>query len=96
MFSAWMLSEYVPWMEYGVWWTITIISIYAIVIHPMQVQYQIYKHETEKVMSGTLCSTCKFFEPTGVLCAKLDVHVSEDDIPCEGELWEPRSVDDDE
>ena len=42
-------------------------------------------------MSGTLCSTCRHFEPGSVLCMKLDEHVTEDDIPCGGELWEPKS-----
>lgn len=96
IFLAWLLSEYVPWLDYGVWWGITLISIYAVVIHPITVQYQMYKQDTADVVSGTLCSTCRHFDPQSILCQKLDEHVTEDDIPCEGELWEPKGYDVDE
>ncbi|MFZ1728558.1 MAG: hypothetical protein WBQ23_09825 [Bacteroidota bacterium] len=82
--------EYVHWLDYTTWVLMTLIMIYAAVIHPMQVQYRIYTDETRTVMEGSLCSSCKYFEPTGVLCSKLDEHVTEDVIPCEGELWEPK------
>jgi len=85
-----LVSEYVRWLDYGTWWGATLLLIYAVVLHPMQIQYRIYKDETKNVMEGTLCSTCRYFEPTGVMCSKLDEHVSEDHIPCEGELWEPK------
>jgi hypothetical protein len=95
IFGAWLLNEYAPWLDYGVWWGVTLISIYAIVIHPITIQYHLYKQDTSNVVSGTLCSTCRHFEKGSVLCLKLDEHVSEDDIPCEGELWEPKGFDDD-
>jgi membrane protein YdbS with pleckstrin-like domain len=88
--AAYIVSEYVSWLDYSTWWLLTLVMFYAVVLHPMQIQYRIYREETAKVMDGTLCSTCRHFEPTGVLCAKLDEHVSEDNIPCEGELWEPK------
>ncbi|MDX9759855.1 MAG: hypothetical protein RBU27_11910 [Bacteroidota bacterium] len=90
-----LVVEYVHWIDYSTWAIITLIMMYAAVIHPMQVQYRIYREETRTVMEGTLCSTCKYFEPTGVLCSRLDEHVSEDDIPCGGELWEPKETADD-
>jgi hypothetical protein len=86
-----LLYEYFRWVDYPMWWMITIMLFYAIVIHPIQVQYRIFREETRAVMSGTLCASCKYFEPTGVVCSKLDEHVSETYIPCEGQLWEPRS-----
>lgn len=85
-----LVSEYVRWLDYGTWWGATLLLFYAVVLHPMQIQYRIYKDETKNVMEGTLCSTCRYFEPTGVMCSKLDEHVSEDHIPCDGELWEPK------
>lgn len=85
-----LVSEYVRWLDYGTWWGATLLLLYAVVLHPMQIQYRIYKDETKNVMEGTLCSTCRYFEPTGVMCSKLDEHVSEDHIPCNGELWEPK------
>jgi hypothetical protein len=90
-----LLYEYMHWVDYGLWWTVTALALYAVVIHPMQVQYRMFREETREVMEGTLCSSCKYFEETGVLCSKLDEHVTEDRIPCEGQLWEPRQFDDD-
>jgi hypothetical protein len=88
------LFDYLRWSNYGLWWMLTFALLYPIVFHPAQVQYRLYKEETRNVVSGTLCSSCKYFEPTGVLCSKLDEHVTEDYIPCEGEQWEPKSFDD--
>ncbi len=90
--AALLLYDYVSWVDYGLWWGVTVISLYAIVIHPMQIQYRLYKDETRDVMSGTLCSSCRHFEQTGVLCMKLDEHVTVDVVPCNGELWEPHST----
>ena len=87
-----LLYEYVHWVDYTLWWGVTAISIYAVVLHPMQIQYRIYKEETSRVVRGTLCSSCRYFEETGVLCSKLDEHVSEEYVPCGGELWEPRGA----
>ncbi|MCB2205704.1 hypothetical protein KQI65_13245 [bacterium] len=88
---SYFIIENVHWLRLESWWWIVIVFLlYAVVLHPMQVQYRIYREETASVMEGTLCSTCRYFEPTGVLCSKLDEHVSADHIPCEGELWEPK------
>jgi len=85
-----LISEYLPWLDPFTQWGVTLLILYGVVLHPMQIQYRIYREETKNVMEGTLCSTCKYFEPTGVMCSRLDEHVSEEDIPCEGELWEPK------
>ncbi|MBI5645668.1 MAG: hypothetical protein HY962_01950 [Ignavibacteriae bacterium] len=87
---ALLAFEYLRWIDYSLWWGITAVSLYAFVVHPIQVQYRLYREETRKVLSGTLCASCRHFEETGVLCAKLDEHVTEEYIPCDGELWEPK------
>lgn len=90
--SLW-LYEYAKWIEYGVWWMITLGAIGIVVGYPAQIQYRMYKERTRNVLSGTLCSTCKYFEPIAVLCSRYDEHVSESYIPCEGMDWEPPSSD---
>ena len=87
IFVALVVYEYVYRIDYVVWWTLTLLSLYAI-------QYQLYKQETQNVINGTLCSSCRHFEPTGVLCSILDEHVTENDVPCEGLRWEPKSIED--
>jgi hypothetical protein len=91
IFAALVIFEYVYEVNYFIWWSVTLVCLYAFVLHPIQVQYRLYKMETDNVMQGTLCSSCKHFEPTGVLCSVLDEHVTENYIPCEGLQWEPRS-----
>ena len=90
LFAAWLIGEYVHWLDYSTWWLMTILIFYAAVLHPMQIQYRLFREQTKNIMEGTLCSSCRYFEPSGVLCSKLDEHVSEENIPCEGELWEPK------
>jgi hypothetical protein len=89
-----ILFDYLRWSNYALWWMITFALFYPVVIHPAQVQYRLYKEETQNVVTGTLCSSCKYFEPTGIMCSKLDEHVTEEYIPCDGELWEPRAFED--
>jgi hypothetical protein len=93
MFIAMFVYEYVHRIDYVVWWSITLISLYAFVVHPIQIQYELYKKETKTVVTGTLCASCRHFEPTGVLCSILDEHVTENYVPCEGLSWEPKPVD---
>ena len=88
------LYEQFKWIDYTLWWLVTAASIYGFVFHPMTIQYRMYKEETQRVVSNSLCAKCKHFEKTGVLCSVLDEHVTEDYVPCEGELWEPISFED--
>ncbi len=92
--GAWILYDVmaVNNTSYALWWAVTGLALYAVVFHPTQIQYLHYREETRTVVSGTLCSSCKYFESTGVLCSKLDEHVTEDYLPCEGQLWEPRGA----
>jgi hypothetical protein len=89
------LFDYLRASNYSFWWMMTAALFYPVVLYPAQVQYRLYKEETKAVMTGTLCSSCKYFEPTGVMCSRLDEHVTEEYIACDGELWEPRSFEDD-
>lgn len=92
IFAAIVAYDYVKWLDYSLWFSITALSMYAFVLHPIQVQYRIFREETRRVRRDTLCSSCRHFVETSVLCQKLDEHVTEDYIPCDGELWEPRST----
>jgi hypothetical protein len=89
--SAWLTYDLfnVGNMGYALWWTVTALALYAVVFHPTQIQYLHYREETRRVSTDTLCASCKYFEPTGVMCSKLDEHVSELYLPCGGESWEP-------
>ena len=86
--SLW-LHDYARWIDYGVWWMVTVGAIGVVVGYPAQLQYRAYVERSKRVISGTLCSTCKHFEPGAVMCSILDEHVSENVIPCEGLQWEP-------
>ncbi len=95
---ALLLYDYFKWVDYVLWWSVTAVSLYAFVLHPIQIQYRLFQEETREVSTATLCAKCKHFEPTGVMCSILDEHVTEDYIPCGGDRWEPKSfdIDDDE
>ena len=91
MLGLFLVYEYVRWIDYSMWWAIAAISFYAAVVHPITIQYRLYRDETRRVMSGTLCSSCKFFEETGVLYREAYETRAENFLPCGGELWEPGS-----
>ena len=54
------------------------------------IQYKLFREENYEVITNTLCSSCKHFDETAVLCLKYDEHPTEDKIPCEGAAWEPK------
>ncbi len=83
----WLSMEYI---EYKFWWAIVTISVYGIIIHPALVQYRLFKEKNEQIITNSLCSSCKHFDETAVLCLMLDEHPTEEKIPCEGSGWEPK------
>jgi hypothetical protein len=87
----WILKDY---FEYSFWWVIGIFALYAVIIHPVIIQYQRFEEKNKSVITASLCSSCKHFEKSAVLCIKHDEHPTPDYIPCEGLDWEPRSIGD--
>ena len=73
----------------GWWWTAVLFTFWGLGVYPAWVQYQRFNDEVEKLHNGTLCGSCKHFNPTNQLCMVLDEHVTTSEPPCEGEAWEP-------
>ncbi len=84
--SLWVMYSYV---EYKYWWWIVIISVYAVIIYPITIQYRIFYEENKEIIEQTLCTSCKHFDKSAVLCMKLDKHPTLKVLPCEGLEWEP-------
>jgi hypothetical protein len=84
----WLAQGY---MDYSLWWTSSLLVIYGVVVHPTIVQYQHFKEANKEVIEFTLCSSCKSFDESAVLCLKHDEHPTKDYLPCNGVNWEPRS-----
>ena len=78
-------------LEYKFWISITIISIYGVIIHPAMIQYRLFQEENREIVQDTLCSTCLHFDETAVICLKYDKHPTQNEIPCEGVDWEPKT-----
>ena len=72
------------------WWPMVLLAIYLIVIHPAISQYKQFVKKNTTIIEDTLCSNCKHFDETAVLCMKHDKHPSQDYLPCEGMHWEPK------
>lgn len=64
-------------------------SVYAVIIYPITIQYRIFYDENKEIIEQTLCTSCKHFDKTAVLCMKLDQHPTLKVLPCEGLEWEP-------
>ncbi len=90
---SWFLRGY---MDYQYWWPAVILLIYGVIIYPAVVQYRLFRERTQGVRETTLCSFCKHFEETAVLCTRYDEHPTEKHIPCGGMEWEPKSGDGDD
>lgn len=77
------------WIEYRFWWIIASMSVYGVVFHPAIIQLKIFREENRTVLEDTICSQCKHFDASAVLCLKYDEHPKENYIPCDGVDWEP-------
>ncbi|GAB4289199.1 MAG: hypothetical protein Kow0098_07010 [Ignavibacteriaceae bacterium] len=84
---VWIAEEYI---ETGFYWLISVFFIYLIVLHPAFVQYSRFREENKNILEDTICSKCKHFDETAVLCMLYDKHPTEKYIPCEGTRWEPK------
>jgi glucan phosphoethanolaminetransferase (alkaline phosphatase superfamily) len=71
-------------------WIVSILAIFLFVIHPAYMAYRNFIMENQNIVDNTLCSSCKHFDKSSVLCMKYDKHPTENFIPCEGTDWEPK------
>ena len=83
--AVWILRNYI---DFQLWWILVPVVLYIVVIHPAFVGYRRFEEKNKSVIESTLCSNCKHFDPTAVLCLKHDKHATGDYLPCEGFDWE--------
>lgn len=86
--SLWIAKDY---MNYQLWFTVSLLAIYGIVIHPTSIHYRLFIEKNQEIIESTLCSSCKNFDESAVLCLKHDEHPSREYLPCEGLDWTPVS-----
>jgi len=79
-------------MEYRYWWWLGIFTVYGVIVHPALIQYKMFINDNEEIINNTLCSSCKHFETTAVICQKYDKHPTIKELPCEGLDWEPTGI----
>jgi hypothetical protein len=85
----WILQSYIP---FNFWSIISITAIYGLIIHPAVLHYRLFEEKNKEIIESTLCSSCKHFDRSAVLCMKYDKHPTMEYLPCGGEDWEPKSV----
>lgn len=75
-------------IDFRFWWILLFVSVYGIIIHPTIIQYKYFTQKNMDVIKNSLCSTCKHFDETAVICLKYDKHPTIENIPCQGKDWE--------
>ena len=58
------------------------LGIYLFTIYP-HIRHTKFIEENKTIINKSLCSTCKHFDESAVLCIKYDKHPTENFIPCE-------------
>jgi len=86
--TLWILEGYI---SQQFWWLISVFTIYVVIIHPAVIHYNLFKSKNKEILEGTLCSTCKHFDETAILCMLYDKHPTKIFLPCNGMDWEPKS-----
>lgn len=82
----WILKAYISTQ---LWWSISLVVIFVFVFYPAVIRHRQFQDKNKKIIEDTICSSCKHFDETAVLCMKLDIHPTENYIPCDGLEWEP-------
>jgi len=90
-----VITIIILWVSYDYfnhkyWWIMATIGFYIVVIQPIIMQYKSFTTKNKSVINDSLCSRCKHFDETAVLCMKYDKHPTDDFVPCEGSAWEPK------
>jgi len=83
--AIWFLLDLINYRYWLIW---GFIIIYIVIVHPAYVQYKKFMETHKEIIEETICSSCKHFDKSAILCMKYDKHVSKDDIPCGGVHWE--------
>ncbi len=83
----WLAIDYI---DYKFWWVIFSMSVYGVIIQPAVIQYRLFMEKNKEVISNSLCTSCKHFDETAVLCLKYDEHPTDEEVPCDGIDWEPK------
>lgn len=78
------------YFEIHFFWIISVLSIIFFVIYPAYSAYEDFTSNNNSVINNSLCTSCKHFDKSAVLCIKYDKHPTNDFIPCEGTSWEPK------
>ena len=84
----WVLKGYI---DLQLWFIVGLFVFYGGIIHPAIVGYRKFEENNKNILENTLCSNCKHFDKSAILCIKHDKHPTTNFIPCEGLDWEPRS-----
>ncbi len=71
-------------------WHLAFFAAWIVAMYPTLRMYETYKKQSKKIEENALCSTCRNYEETGLLCRLYDEHVSANYTPCEGNDWQPR------
>ncbi|MFC2136370.1 hypothetical protein ACFLTH_17280 [Bacteroidota bacterium] len=88
--ALWYLLD---WVAFKYSWLFIAAAVYIVVIHPAVIQYKKFMDQNEEIVNNSLCSTCKHFDKSAVVCMMYDKHPIAESIPCEGNAWEPAGTD---
>ena len=87
----WFLMDY---LDYSLWWISLVFVLYGAVLHPAILSYRKFEEKNKSIVESSLCSSCRHFDKSAVLCIMYDEHPTIDHIPCEGKDWEPKNSED--
>jgi len=79
------------YLDYQVWWSVSFLLLYGVVLHPAIVQFRYFLEKNKDILESTLCSSCEHFDKSAVLCMKHDEHPTTNYLPCDGIDWSPKS-----
>ena len=85
--ALWLLKSQI---DEQLWYIITVAISYTVVIHPAISGFRKFEEKNKNVIESTICTSCKHFDKSAVLCMKHDKHPTENYLPCDGIHWEPK------
>jgi hypothetical protein len=77
--------------DYKLWWIILIAVAFGFIVMPAVRQFEDFNLKNSEVLEKSICSSCRHFDKSSVLCMKYDKQLKPGFIPCEGNSWEQKN-----
>jgi len=81
-------------IDFNFWLILVFAGIFFFLVYPFTEKFRQFTEDNKEIIEDSICSQCKSFDETAVICTKYDEHPAKDFVPCGGSDFEPGNKED--